>query len=49
MISSHCPCAVTCTREHGVLEENGRKGDVEGEGKKGKRAESEGGTENIGK
>lgn len=45
VISSHCPCAVTCTREHGVWEDGGTKREVEGQGKKGKGAVSEGGTE----
>lgn len=32
VISSHCPCAVTCTTEHGVREERGGKVEDEEEG-----------------
>lgn len=43
MISSHCPCAVTCTTEHGVGEERGGKVEDEEEGVTRKEAEGEGG------
>lgn len=43
MISSHCPCAVTCTMEHGVREERGGKVEDEEEGVTRKEAKGEGG------